>query len=158
MIQTATNARDFWAQAKNRKLWDEIIPGEWRKTIPYELTEESIQQYCRSIGDMHPIYFDEAYAAKSIYGGLIAPPTIHALLIFACLPMDDWIRTPGHINAGQTWNYYHPARAGDVITLQARAVDKFVRKDRLFIIHENTFSNQRGEVTATGRGWSIRPE
>lgn len=158
MSQQRTTGKDFWADAKARKLWDEIIPGEWRRTVPFHLTLDSIQNYCRSIGDLHPLYFDENYAAKTKFGGLIAPPTIHALLIFACLPMDDWIRTPGHINAGQTWNYDKPARPGDVITLQARAVDKFIRKDRLFIIHENTFSNQRGEITAVGRGWSIRPE
>jgi acyl dehydratase len=149
--------RDFWKDAKARKLWDEIVPGEKRTTLPYHVTLEAIQDYCRSVGDLHPMYFDEEYARKSPFKGLVAPPGIHSLLIFACLPMDDWMRTPGHINAGQTWNYENPVRPGDTITLETRAIDKFIKKDRLFVIHHNMFFNQQGQVTCTGRGWSIRP-
>ncbi len=150
--------QDFKRDSKNRKLWDEIVPGEMRKTIPYHVTADAIQAYCHSVGDLHPLYLDEDYAKRSRYRGLIAPPAIHTLLIFACLPMDDWIRTPGHINVGQAWNYEAPVRPGDTITLEARAIDKFVKKERLFIIHYNLFLNQHGEVTCSGRGWSIRPE
>ena len=33
---------DFWKDANLRKVWDEIVPGEPRKTIPYVLTKEAI--------------------------------------------------------------------------------------------------------------------
>jgi 3-hydroxybutyryl-CoA dehydratase len=77
------------------------------------------------VGDRHPLYFDEAYAKASPYGGLIAPPSIHILLMFSCTPADDWMRSPGTINAGQSWSYNIPgaprrhdhaggARAGQV--------------------------------------------
>ncbi|MGA2025663.1 MAG: monoamine oxidase, partial [Syntrophobacteraceae bacterium] len=29
---------DFWKDAESRKIWDDIVPGEPRKTIPYTLT------------------------------------------------------------------------------------------------------------------------
>jgi hypothetical protein len=29
---------DFWKDAERRKIWDDIVPGEPRKTIPYTLT------------------------------------------------------------------------------------------------------------------------
>src|SRR5262245_36949821 len=148
---------DFWKDAARRKAWDEIVPGEARKTIPYTLTLDAIQKYCRAVGDLHPLYFDEAYARESIYGGLIAPPSIHILLMFACTPADDWMRTTGTINAGQSWSYNIPARPGDHITLQARALDKFIKKERLFAIHDNVFFNQGGDVICSGRGWTIRP-
>ena len=45
----------------------------------------------------------------------------------------------------------------DVITLQARALDKFIKRERLFVVHDNVFFNQRGEVICSGRGWTIRP-
>jgi acyl dehydratase len=148
---------DFWKDAARRKMWDDIVPGEPRKTIPYTLTLEAIQKYCRAVGDLHPLYFDEAFARKSNHGGLIAPPSIHILLMFACTPIDDWMRTPGTINAGQSWSYNIPARPGDTITLAARALDKFITKERLFVIHDNVFFNQRSEVICSGRGWTIRP-
>jgi len=148
---------DFWKDAQLRKVWDEIIPGEPRKTIPYTLTLEAIQKYCRVVGDLHPLYFDEDYAKRSPYKGLIAPPAIHILLMFACTPADDWMRSPGTVNAGQSWSYNIPARPGDVIRLEARALDKFIRKDRLFVVHDNVFFNQHNQVICSGRGQTIRP-
>ncbi|OZI76399.1 MaoC family dehydratase [Bordetella genomosp. 2] len=148
---------DFWKDAQSRKIWDDIVPGQPRKTIPYTLTLEAIQKYCRVVGDLHPLYFDEEYARNSPYKGLIAPPAIHILLMFACTPADDWMRSPGTVNAGQSWSYHTPARPGDVIRLQARALDKFIKKGRLFAVHDNVFFNQRDEVICAGRGWTIRP-
>ncbi len=148
---------DFWKDAAQRKSWDAIIPGEARPTLPYRLTLSAIQRYCQAVGETHPLYFDEDYARKSRYGGLIAPPSIHILLMFACTPADDWMRSPGTINAGQSWSYNQPARPGDDIRLEARALDKFIRKERLFVVHDNVFFNRRDEVICSGRGWTIRP-
>ena len=156
--QAPTAERDFWKHQAARKTWDQIVPGEPVPTVPHLLTLEEIQRYCRSVGDLNPLYFDEAYARQSRYGGLIAPPSIHVLLMFACTPIEYFMRSPGTINAGQSWSYNLPARPGDTVTLQARALDKFVRKDRLFVVHDNVFFNQRGEVICSGRGWTIRPE
>jgi hypothetical protein len=39
----------------------------------------------------------------------------------------------------------------------ARALDRFIRKGRLFVVHDNVFYNQAGEVICSGRGWTIRP-
>jgi 3-hydroxybutyryl-CoA dehydratase len=148
---------DFWKDAAARKSWDELVPGEPRRTLAYLLTAEAIRKFCHAVGDLHPLYLDEAYAKRSPYGGLIAPPSIHILLMFACTPADDWMRSPGTINAGQCWSYNVAARPGDTITLQARCLDKFIRKDRLFAVHDNVFFNQHGKVICSGRGQTIRP-
>jgi acyl dehydratase len=110
------------------------------------------------VGEDNPLYFDEEYAKKTIWGGIIAPPSIHILLMFACTTTEDWMRSPGTINAGQSWFYNVPARPGDTIHMRGTALDRFIRKGRLFVIHDNVFTNQRGEVVCTGRGWTIRPE
>ncbi|MFZ1908412.1 MAG: MaoC family dehydratase N-terminal domain-containing protein [Burkholderiales bacterium] len=148
---------DFWKDAAARKSWDDLVPGEPRRTLPYLLTAEAIRKYCHAVGDLHPLYLDEAYAKRSPYGGLIAPPSIHILLMFACTPIDDWMRSPGTINAGQCWSYNVPARPGDTIALQASCLDKFIRKDRLFAVHDNVLRNQHGQVICSGRGQTIRP-
>lgn len=148
---------DFWKDANIRKMWDDIVPGAPRRTLPYVLTQQAIELYCRAVGETNRLYLDEAYARTTVYGGLIAPPSIHILLMFTCTPADDWMRSPGTINAGQCWSYNVPARPGDTITLQARALDKFIRRERLFVIHDNVFFNQHGEVICSGRGHTIRP-
>ena len=158
MAQTETFETDFWKHANLRKVWDDIVPGEPRQTIPYTLTRQAIELYCQSVGEDHPIYFDEAYAKTTRYRGLIAPPSIHILLMFSCTPADDWMRSPGTVNAGQSWSYNVPARPNDTIRLEARALDKFIKRERLFVVHDNVFFNQHGDVICSGRGWTIRPQ
>ena len=129
MAEAEAFETDFWKDANLRKAWDDIVPGEPRKTIPYTLTRDAIELYCKSVGEDHPIYFDEAYARTTRYGGLIAPPSIHILLMFSCTPADDWMRSPGTVNAGQSWSYNIPARPNDVITLamgQAASMGQFL--------------------------------
>jgi len=48
MAQVQAFETDFWKDANLRKVWDEIVPGEPRKTIPYRLTSEAIELYCRA--------------------------------------------------------------------------------------------------------------
>jgi 3-hydroxybutyryl-CoA dehydratase len=158
MAQAEVFETDFWKDANLRKVWDDIVPGAPRTTIPYTLTKEAIELYCKSVGETHPIYFDESYAKTTRFGGLIAPPSIHILLMFSCTPADDWMRSPGTVNAGQSWSYNIPARPNDAIRLEARALDKFIKRERLFVVHDNVFFNQRGEVICSGRGWTIRPK
>lgn len=157
MAQAQAFETDFWKDANLRKKWDEIVPGEPRKTLAYTLTREAIALYCQAVGETNPLYLDEVAAKKGPFGGLIAPPSIHILLMFACTPADDWMRSPGTINAGQSWSYNVPARPGDVIRLEARALDKFIRRERLFVVHDNVFFNQKNEVICSGRGQTIRP-
>lgn len=149
---------DFWKDVARRKTWDAIIPGELRETRPVTLTKELIAKFAAGVGEDNPLYFDEEYAKGTIWGGIIAPPSIHILLMFACTTTEDWMRSPGTINAGQSWFYNVPARPGDTIHMRGTALDRFIRKGRLFVIHDNVFTNQRGEVVCTGRGWTIRPE
>ena len=82
MPPEATFETDFWKNANLRKVWDEIVPGEPRKTLPYKLTGEAIALYCKAVGETNPLYLDEAAACAGPFGGLIAPPSIHILLMF----------------------------------------------------------------------------
>lgn len=148
---------DFWKDVKDRKTWDQIIPGELRGTKPVTITAEVIAQFARLIGDDNPLYRDEVFAKSTPYGGIVAPPSLHIVLMFACTEITDWMRSPGTINCGQSWYYNVPVRPGDTITMRGSALDKFIKKERLFAIHENVFTNQHGQVICTGRGWTIRP-
>ena len=64
MAQAQNFETDFWKDANLRKSWDEIVPGEPRKTQPYLLTQEAIALYCKAVGETNPLYLDEK-AAKA---------------------------------------------------------------------------------------------
>ena len=150
---------DFWKHANLRKVWDEHRP---RRAAPdhslYADPGSQSSLYCKSVGEDHPIYFDEAYAKTTRYGGLIAPPSIHIMLMFSCTPADDWMRSPGTINVGQSWSYKHSARGRATLSgSRPCALDKFIKRERLFVVHDNVFFNGKDEVICSGRGWTIRP-
>jgi hypothetical protein len=42
MGQAEAFETDFWKHANLRKVWDDIVPGEPRKTIPYTLTRDDL--------------------------------------------------------------------------------------------------------------------
>src|SRR5258708_26387989 len=126
---------DFWKHANLRKVWDDIVPGAPRKTIPYALTREAIELYCKAVGEDHPIYFNEDYAKTTLYGGLIAPPSIHILFMFSCTPADHWMRRPGTLHTAQSWSYNIPAPPRDPPTPYAPAPHKFTQRQRLVRVH-----------------------
>lgn len=148
-------APNFIATDQEREHFDEIVIGKEIPTKPCTLTREAIQKFAEATEDHNPLYFDEEYAKKSQFGGLIAPPLIHALLTFECTFDEDDARATGVINMGQTWSYNVPARPGDTITLKRTLRDKYVRRNRLWVHHENIFLNQKGEVICSGGGWRI---
>ena len=148
---------DFWKEADQRAGWDDLEPGRTLTSRPVTITREMIQRFAKSIGDENPLYFDEEYAKKTRFGGLISPPSIHALLLFACTGHDHFMRTPGTVNMGQNWWIHRPVRPGDNISLECRCLDKVIRKGKTFAIHDNVFRNQHGEVVCSGRGWTMRP-
>jgi 3-hydroxybutyryl-CoA dehydratase len=157
MAQAEAFETDFWKDANLRKVWDDIVPGEPRKTIPYTLTSQAIEPTANRSARIIRSISTRPTPKPPVMAGVIAPPSIHILLMFSCTPADDWMRSPGTVNAGQSWSYNIPARPGDTITLQARALDKFIKRERLFVAHDNVFFNQHGEVICSGRGWTIRP-
>ena len=57
-------ARPFLGQSR---------PAGWLPAQP--LTKEEIQLWCEALEDWNPLYWDEAYAASSRHGSVIAPPT-----------------------------------------------------------------------------------
>ena len=111
MAQAQAFETDFWKDANLRKVWDDIVPGEPRKTIPYTLTREAIELYCKSVGETHPVYFDEAYAKTTRFGGLIAPPSIHILLMFSCTPAGRLDALARHGQCRAILELQHPGAA-----------------------------------------------
>jgi 3-hydroxybutyryl-CoA dehydratase len=64
---------DFWKDAKSREVWDEIVPGEQRKTLLYTLAQEAIVLFCRAIGETKALYLDEAAAKAGPCGAWSRP-------------------------------------------------------------------------------------
>ncbi len=104
------------------KFTDEML-DKMRSMIGTELRTEScinneyatrfaILRFCEGIGDDNPLWTDQAYAAGSVHGGLIAPPSF----IFACLASVQfgWPGLGG-FHAETKIDFFKPIRLDDKI-------------------------------------------
>ena len=75
-------------------------------------TRFAILRFAEGIGDDNPLWTDQEYAARSVHGGLIAPPSF----IFACLASVQvgW-RGLGGFHAETTLTFHRNIRVGDKI-------------------------------------------
>ncbi|BAH31552.1 FAS1-like dehydratase domain-containing protein [Rhodococcus erythropolis] len=116
-------------------------------------TRLAILRFAEGIGDDNPLWTDEAYAAGTAHGELIAPPSF----IFACLGSVQ-VGWPGlgGFHAETNMEFHHPIRVGDKIT--ARVVfdgfdgpidaSKFAgRRIKDYLRQE--YRNQNDELVAT---------
>ena len=76
-------------------------------------TRTAILRFCEGIGDDNPLWTDADYAARSVAGTLIAPPSF----IFACLGgiQVGWPGLGG-FHCETTLKFYKPIQLGDKIT------------------------------------------
>lgn len=76
-------------------------------------TRTAILRFCEGIGDDNPLWTQPAYAEKSHFGSLVAPPSY----IFACLAgvQVGWPGLGG-FHCETTINFFQPIRMGDKIT------------------------------------------
>ena len=139
--------------------FDNLSAGDVIDGPKFAVSRESIHLFCDASLDYNPLHLDDDFMkgnfGKTNFGGII----MHGMNNFGLISrmITDWAYPRGAIHRRLETRWVKPVRPGDTITLQARALDKFVKKDRLFVVHDNVFFNQKGEVICSGRGWTIRP-
>jgi acyl dehydratase len=126
-----------------------------------EVEKGAVKKLAQAIEDPNPLWQDEEYAKKTIYGGIIAPPSF---LCTAGTGFGGRIEVPLPLKrlllAGDEVEFRHVIRPGDVLTCNQELIDIYEREGKagemVFLVYENTFTNQRGEVVAKGRATYAR--
>jgi acyl dehydratase len=117
-----------------------------------------------------PLYWDEEYAKKTKFGGIVAPPYFSP---FSYQMTPERVKTmntqvaagqggererarPGGNGGGEAEYFNVPIRPGDVITATSKVADIYVREGRtgqtMFTVTENRWTNQKGELVRVYRG------
>lgn len=139
--------------------------------------------FARAIGDANPIYSDPEYAAQQEVGGVIAPPTfVKASAQFdpdyplRPKPGEAWFGSGGTpsgrgpegseapgLHAEEHYEYHRPVRAGEVLTVTAKAGETWVKVGRrggklTFTSLINDYRAADGELVVTARTVVVRAE
>jgi len=124
-----------------------------------------IRRFAIAIGDPNPIYFDEEFARKTIYGGIIAPHTF----LFECNHHRHSVLSPEErrslfkelnpqprfLRGGNEYEIFQPVRPGDIITSKSRLTEVYEKLGKsgplIFAICEDEYYNQRAEFLGKNR-------
>jgi hypothetical protein len=118
---------------EKKSAWEAIVVGEDLGTLEYVLTEQMVANYRRVVDNPHAAY-----------------PTVAARH-----PANLFYRKYRHLirvpNAGQESQYFNPPVPGETVFVSARIVDKYVRREKNYLVIEATAKNPRGELIEISR-------
>ncbi|MBK7948271.1 MAG: MaoC family dehydratase N-terminal domain-containing protein [Deltaproteobacteria bacterium] len=138
--------------------------------VAYPVCANDIRRWAMATHHPHEApagYLDEAVAARSPWGGLVAPRDFNPFAWAKTTPPDTypWMRgmgtEPGRrgLNGGQQNRYFAPIRVGDRIRSVVTLVDAYEKEGRLgtmmFLVDEARWTNERGELVRIGRRTTI---
>ena len=135
---------------------DKSLIGLTGKPFVFEVEKRHIRQFAEAIGDSNPLYVDEEYAAKTIYGGIIAPPSFPVVIGQDSggaidLPL-DYTRV---LHGEQEFIYQRPIRPGDRLVCQMKVTDLYDREGKSgtmqFLVLDTEMKDESGELVAVSR-------
>ena len=91
---------------------DDLKPG-MSESFSKTVSERDIQLFGEVSGDVNPVHFDEAFAAKTIFKGRIAHGVLSSSYISTVLGMK--MPGPGTIFMSLTTRFKAPVRIGDTV-------------------------------------------
>lgn len=123
--------------------------------ISFDVEKQRLRFFAKATGQTDPVYFDEQAARENGHPSILAPPTFltvvgHEQEIPYKYITDLGIDFGKILHAGQTYKYYKPVYAGDVITMESQIVDLYEKKNGAlqFIEFQSTYANQDNIMVA----------
>jgi acyl dehydratase len=113
------------------------------------LTAEHVRKYSEISGDLNPLHYDEAFAARTKFGRLVVQGGLTTGLLHALVAMD--MPGPGTVFLSQNWKFTAPVFIDDTITAHAEVLSVHASKPvtQLAIRVER----QDGTVVLEGEAW-----
>lgn len=122
-------------------------------------TRDAIRHFAWGVGDNNPLWLDSEYAARSLYGSIVAPPCI----LYA---VDNTVIAPKlqgvqWIYAGTGWTWFEPILLGDTFRTEVRLKKQEVKSGRRFpkwVLQtgEARYYNQHDRLVAIALGRCAR--
>lgn len=125
--------------------FEELKVGQ-TAVISETITDTHIARFADLSGDRNPLHLDDAWAAKTRFGGRIAHGAFTGALVSRVLGME--LPGTGSVYLSQSLRFVAPVRPGDTVTARAEVIELDAKRNRVKL--RTTCSNQRDEVIADG--------
>lgn len=132
--------------------FDELAVGQSGQ-LQRTLTQDDIRAFAAVSGDNNPAHLDPAYAADTLFHGVIAHGMWGASLISALL--GTRFPGPGTIYLHQDLNFSRPVHIGDTLTVTATVLSKEAAQHA--IVLDCQVVNQHGTVVVHGNARVMAP-
>ena len=127
--------------------WRALV-GERSEVVSNVVEKGAVRKFAEAIGDLNPLYVEEAAAKKSRYGGLIAPPTFPRTFEYGEI---EGVGLPGQglIHGEHRVCYERPLRVGEEVLCYTVFKDYYEKESRGellgFVISERVGESTSGE-------------
>ena len=113
------------------------------------VTADQVRRYAELSGDYNPLHFDEAFAAGTRFGRLVAQGGLTTGLLHALVAMD--LPGPGTVFLSQEWKFTAPVFIGDHITAEVEVLSLHPNKPVTQLAVKVTRAD--GVVVLEGEAW-----
>jgi len=120
------------------------------------ITDADLRAYAEITGDLNPLHFDGAFAARTRFGRRVAQGGISAGMLNALVAMD--VPGPGTVFMSQSLTYHAPAYVGDTLTARVEVVSLKTGKPVCELKFEITNQDGRRLLDAEAWTYTLRPD
>lgn len=128
--------------------------GKQSNRVKNSVERGAVKKFAESIGDLHPIYFDEETGKNSRYKNNIAPPTFPRVFDYGTI---EGLNLPnkGLIHGEQTYHYERPLVVGEEILCYSVVKNYFEKKGSFgemgFLVIESIGEDMAGSIIFTSK-------
>jgi acyl dehydratase len=123
----------------------EVYVGRDFGGITWDITPEFVAKYVAGTGDDNPWY-----RGDSPLGGSIAPALVLYDAVYRTL---GWYLPNifGNLHTRQEWELLAPVKVGERLTTRSVIVDRYVKRDREYVVNEVLVGNASGQIVSRSR-------
>ncbi len=123
----------------------EVYVGRYYGQHEIDITPELVRRYAESVEDHNPWY-----AGESPWRGPVAPPLVLHSEVYRYA---GWYlpNVYGNLHAKQEWELYQPVAVGERVATRSTIVDRYVKRDREYVVNEVACFGQDGRMLNRGR-------
>lgn len=124
---------------------NDVYVGRYFGGRTIEITPELVEHYARSVDDANSWYVGE-----SPFGNAVAPALLLHSEVYQNLA---WYlpRIYGNLHARQEWELFNPMLLGSQVTTSSTVIDRYIKRDREYVVNEVTCFAEDGRMLNRGR-------